>query len=97
MDKIKLDFTYCPYADYEDIYKSSITVLINENKDVMAKLIAKKELKRLPQGEIGFVNTYSKEPENLLLRLLGREYLLLVLRDEGTGNFGMILLSCTET
>jgi len=97
MDKIKLDFTYSSDADPENRYLSSITILINENKNVMGKLIAKEELERLPQGEIGFVDTFSMEPEYLLTKLLGRKYLLLVLREVGMGKIGMRLLSCIET
>ena len=95
MDKIKLDFTYCSDADYEDRYKSTITIIVNENSNI-AKLIAK-EKRVLSNGEIGFVSSFCMEPESLLKILLERSPLGLVLRYIETGGFHLLDLSWLET
>ena len=95
-DTIKLDFTYCPDDDEYCYFRSSITVILDENSDI-AKLIAKEKRVLSSNGETGFKNSYIMNPGELLLTLLESTVLLFVVRDLKTDGFGMLLLSCYET
>jgi len=96
MDRIKFDFSFFFDADYEDCYKSNITIIVNESNDI-AKLISK-EKRVLSYREIGFVSSFSMEPEFLLAHILEDTQFMLLMNVVGKqGYFIFKFLSIFET
>jgi len=78
MDKIELNYTYCPS---ENDFKPGITILVDEDKGI-AKLIAR-EKRVLSQRKIGFVSSIESYSFLDFLSLIDHT-VLLVLRFVGT-------------